>query len=74
MNVKDLGNRAVLTRGAGSGIGRDTALLCARLVICDLNEAGLKEARALGSDVFTQTVDHAMSVRAASTGSGRGAR
>ncbi len=42
MNIKDLGNRAVLTRSAGSRIGRDTALLCARLVICDLNEAGLK--------------------------------
>lgn len=69
MNIKDLGNRAVLTRSAGSRIGRDTALLCARLVICDL-----KGARALGSNVFTQTVDHATSVRAASTGSGQGAR
>lgn len=29
MNVKDLGNRAVLTRGAGSGIGRQLALPCA---------------------------------------------
>ena len=28
MNVKDLGNRAVLTRGAGSGIGQ-LALPCA---------------------------------------------
>ncbi len=45
MNIKDLGNRAVLTRSAGSRIGRDTALLCARLVICDLNEAGLKGPR-----------------------------
>ena len=47
MNVKDLTNRVVLITGASSGIGRETALLCARrrtrLVICDLNEDGLKE-------------------------------
>jgi FlaA1/EpsC-like NDP-sugar epimerase len=29
MNVKDLGNRAVLITGAGSGIGRQLALPCA---------------------------------------------
>lgn len=30
MNVKDLGNRVVLITSAGSGIGRQTALLRAR--------------------------------------------
>ena len=46
MNIKDLGNRAVLTRSAGSRIGRDTALLCARLVICGGRLIALPLARA----------------------------
>ena len=58
------GKLALIT-GAGSGIGRETALLCARrganLAICDLNSAGLAEteaeARRLGSDVLASTVD-----------------
>jgi len=65
MNVRNLSGKTVLVTGAASGIGRETALACARrganLVICDVDEGGMGEteqqARALGSDVYAQRVD-----------------
>ncbi len=65
MNVSNLSGKTVLVTGAASGIGKETALACARrganLIICDLNEVGMSEterqARALGSEVCARRVD-----------------
>ena len=40
MNVKDLGNRVVLITSAGSGIGRQLALPCARPASAAAGERG----------------------------------
>jgi NAD(P)-dependent dehydrogenase (short-subunit alcohol dehydrogenase family) len=65
MDVSTLQGKTVLVTGAASGIGRATALACARrgarMVICDLDERGLQataaDITALGGAVTARRVD-----------------
>jgi short-subunit dehydrogenase len=65
MDVRTLNGKTVLITGAASGIGRATALACARrgarLMVCDLNEAALEqvagELRGHGVTVLARRAD-----------------
>lgn len=65
MDTRNLHGKTVLVTGAASGIGRESALAFGRngadLVLCDVDDQGLKETevalRALGRDVLARRVD-----------------